>query len=97
MKNRHSRSEKIQHWDKWKTSGLTQKAYCQRNGLKQSSFKNWGKLALGTALVPVAVVPSPPRENFRLHWRDCTIELPRDMQVVDWQQILTALSEAKSC
>lgn len=97
MKNRHSRNEKIQHWNNWKASGLTQSAYCQNKGLKQSSFKNWGKLLPGTALVPVAVLPDPVRENYRVHWGDCTIELPRDMQMSDWQQVLTALSEAKSC
>lgn len=44
-----NRSEKNSHWERhmtlWRQSGLSQKSYCEQNGISYWSFKNWaGKL-----------------------------------------------------
>ena len=38
--------EKQKHLDQWKTSGLTQKAYCREYGIKYSTFGYWLKVSL---------------------------------------------------
>lgn len=78
---------KLQHWTKriknWETSGLTQRAYCERESLKCSTFDYWRRQvgAAGPAinptsktritdrltLVPLRVSDQSPSANMRLH------------------------------
>ena len=58
---------KLQHWTKrikhWETSGLTQRAYCERESLKYSTFDYWRRQigAAGPAINPVAKAKNPKR------------------------------------
>ena len=69
------------YWEKhikaWRTSGLSRNAYCQREGLKPTTFDYWRPLIVANdadintvqqavsgndiTLVPVAVAPGGPR------------------------------------
>lgn len=97
MKKRYSRAEKAHHWHTWKTSGLSQLAYCHRHGLKRSSFKNWGRAQTDFPLVPVTVHPPLSQQGYKLQWRDCVIELPRDIDSQEWRRVLSALLEQSAC
>lgn len=44
-----------EHIKRWQASGMTQKDYCQRNGLKWSTFHYWRKRAQEPS-VPVSLV-----------------------------------------
>lgn len=91
MKTRFNRAEKARHWAQWQTSGMTQKAYCERHGMTQSSFKNWGSAVARYPLIPVRVQPITTPVAFRVQWHDAVIELPRDTTAEQWQQLLSAL------
>lgn len=74
---------KFQDWTKqikdWETSGLTQRAYCEREGLKYSTFDYWrrqigftpavaqpvskARKSKRLTLVPVRVSAASPAEN----------------------------------
>lgn len=47
------------HLDTWRSSGLTQTAYCRQQGLSIASFGYWrrvlGKAAASSALVPIVI------------------------------------------
>jgi hypothetical protein len=43
MRTSYNKTERAEHWHQWKQSGLSQKKYRERHGLKYSSFKNWGR------------------------------------------------------
>jgi hypothetical protein len=65
------RAERSRHWEQyisgWKASGLTQSAYCEREGISYDSFKRWRHLLRSDAVmrgsaprfVPVRVAASP--------------------------------------
>jgi len=36
-----SPEQRRRHVEQWQQSGLSQRAYCQQQGIKQSTFKNW--------------------------------------------------------
>jgi hypothetical protein len=40
---RYSRHEQTYHISQWRKSGLSQRAYCEQNGISWSTFKNWNK------------------------------------------------------
>jgi len=58
-------AEKRRYWqdhiERWRSSGMTQKDYCQKNGLKWSTFHYWRRrlqeLSAPVSLVQVAVGP----------------------------------------
>lgn len=43
MTKRHNRDEQQYHIAQWRNSGLSQRVYCERNGLSWTAFKNWSK------------------------------------------------------
>ena len=43
MIKRHTHQERTKHIAQWRKSGLSQRAYCQQNGLSWTAFKNWDK------------------------------------------------------
>lgn len=97
MKKRYSQEEKARHWRDWKASGLSQQLYCEQQGLKRSSFKNWGRHTTEYPLVPVRIQSPVLTQGYKLQWRDCTIELPRDTAREEWQHVLAALLEVQPC
>ena len=97
MKKRFTKAEKAQHWSKWKHSGLTQEAYCERHDLKPGSFKNWSQTKPAYPMVPVRIQTPHVSAPFKLIWNDVTVELPRDINSQEWQQVLSALREATPC
>jgi transposase-like protein len=58
------KAEQVQQVRQWKESGLTQNVYCQKIGVKRSTFANWvkrskersepGFIALTPAMKPVS-------------------------------------------
>jgi hypothetical protein len=96
MKTNYSKNEKAEHWHQWKQSGLSQKKYCERHGLKHSSFKNWGRAELAFPLVPV-VLKSEPNAGIKVTWNQCTIELPSDVTQQQWRDLLSAIVEQSIC
>jgi hypothetical protein len=71
------RAERSRQWGRyisgWKASGLTQSAYCEREGISYDTFKRWrhrlrsDAVMRGSAprLVPVRVVASPTLRSTR--------------------------------
>jgi len=69
------RAERSRQWGQyisgWKASGLTQSAYCEREGISYDTFKRWryrlrsDAVMRGSAprLVPVRVVASPALQS----------------------------------
>ena len=65
------RAERSRHWEQyisgWKASGLTQSAYCEREGISYDTFKRWRRVLRSDAmvrgpaprLVPVRVAAPP--------------------------------------
>lgn len=55
--------EKRQLVHQWRASGLTQKVYCEKMGIKQTTFTNWVKRCKekpASAFIPV----TPPVDHF---------------------------------
>ena len=96
MRAKYSKTEKAEHWQQWKQSGLSQKKYCERHGLKQSSFKNWGRTQPLFPLIPV-VLKDQPNTGIKLTWNQCTIELPRDSTQQQWSSLFCAIAEQNAC
>lgn len=98
MRKRFTREEKAQHWSQWKSSGLNQKAYCERHDLNVNSFKNWGSYSSPKyPLVPVTITPLVPQPGFKIVLRQGVIELPRDTNEQEWRTLLAVLLESASC
>ena len=55
-KPKSKRRQWEEHIDGWQSSGLTQADYCDRNGIKLSTFRYWRK-RLATPDTPVTLVP----------------------------------------
>lgn len=57
------------HMERWRESGLTQTAYCQRQGMSRWAFGRWKRRLEGTAsrkkasLVPVRLRDDKPRRR----------------------------------
>jgi hypothetical protein len=96
MRTKYSKTEKAEHWQQWKQSGLSQRKYCERHGLKQSSFKNWGRAQAMFPLVPVILKPES-NIGIKVTWNHCTIELPVDATQHQWRNLLSAISEQSTC
>lgn len=96
MRGKYSKTEKAEHWQQWKQSGLSQKKYCERHGLKHSSFKNWGQAQSAYPLVPVILKPES-NISIKVTWKQCTIELPRDVTDQQWRSLLSAIAEQSTC
>ena len=72
------------HIEAWQASGMTQAAYCRKQGLNTKTFGNWVRKhradqVIGpAALVPVTIKPMPaPANTLRLYGRsDHVLELP---------------------
>ena len=85
------------HLDGWRCSGLTQTAYCRRQGLRLPSFGYWRR-TLHKAAVPSALVPIVAGE---VSTRDMAIEvqlpngllarLPVGMDPLRWVPMMQAL------
>lgn len=62
MTKRHNRDEQRNHIAQWRNSGLSQRVYCERNGLSWTAFKNWSKRvkpAISKApFAPIHITPS---------------------------------------
>ena len=43
MATLYTQTERNRHIEQWRTSGLSQKAYCRQSGLSWTTFKNWHK------------------------------------------------------
>lgn len=97
MTKRFTQAEKAQHWSEWKSSGLTQESYCERHGLKPGSFKNWSQTKSIYPMVPVQIQTPHIGTPFKLIWNAVTVELPRDTNSQEWQEVLCALREATPC
>jgi transposase-like protein len=51
----------------WKESGLTQKVYCEKIGVKRSTFANWAKRSRDTPGQGfVAIPPEPVTEGIEI-------------------------------
>lgn len=49
-----------EHYLSWRSSGLSQRSYCQREGLSFSSFDHWRRRAREAAgVIPPTVPPHP--------------------------------------
>jgi hypothetical protein len=96
MKAKYSKTEKAEHWQQWKQSGLSQRKYCERHGLKQSSFKNWGRTQPLFPLIPV-VLKEEPNAGIKVTWNQCTIELPHDATEQQWRSLFSAIAEHSVC
>ena len=96
MRTHYSKTERAEHWQQWKQSGLSQKKYCERHGLKHSSFKNWGRSEPTFPLVPVVLKPEPST-GIKVTWNQCTIELPGDATEQQWRSLLNAIAEQSAC
>lgn len=51
------------HHHSWQRSGLSQRAYCQREGLSFSAFDHWRRPAREAATAAQAATPSPPLDG----------------------------------
>ena len=64
MAKRYNREEQKYHITQWRKSGLSQRAYCEQNGLSWSTFKNWNKrlkvATTQTRFAPIQVAPTTP-------------------------------------
>ena len=66
-------SEKRRYWqshiERWRVSGMTQKDYCRKNGLKWSTFHYWRKrlreLSRPVSLVQLALGPCRSSKDVR--------------------------------
>jgi len=56
VKPKNKRRQWEEHIDRWQSSGLTQADYCDRSGVKLSTFRYWRK-RLATPDTPVTLVP----------------------------------------
>ena len=56
VKPKDKRSQWQEHMERWQSSGLTQAEYCDRNGVKLSTFRYWRK-RLASPDTPVTLVP----------------------------------------
>jgi len=89
-----------QHFSRWESSGLSQRAYCAREGLSLSTFDYWrrqilpntGKLrcAAPLTLVPVQVARCPDHATLRspAGWE---LILPGSVALVDLADLLKQL------
>ena len=56
IKPKDKRAQWQEHMERWQSSGLTQADYCDRNGVKLSTFRYWRK-RLASPDTPVTLVP----------------------------------------
>lgn len=91
MQKRYSREERAAHWQAWKDSGLTQSVYCDQNGLKSSSFKNWGNNRPKAKLIPVKLSSPLVGTSVTVNWYGSEITLPSSLPMKDWQTLLLAI------
>lgn len=87
------------HISDWRTSGLSQKAYCQSHQLSYPNFGYWLKRLRAKALVndvqllPVQISPSiATQSHICLHLAACRIELPIYADTAYVRDLVQALS-----
>ena len=92
-----------QHLTAWRTSGLTQAAYCAARGLKVTTFNTWVRSERATMAGPFPpltliaarpeALPPQPAEPWRLrHASGWTLELPANLAPTDLVALLRQLA-----
>lgn len=70
MTNTEKRQHWQQHMDAWQRSGLSQKAYCEREALSVANFGYWRKRLAGTTpakkLIALGTTPVSPATRIHL-------------------------------
>ena len=64
--------QKLQYWaghyQAWQTSGLTRRAYCEREGLSLVTYERWSKRVRASTKVPNSItsLPASPTQSLTL-------------------------------
>jgi hypothetical protein len=105
IKSLLQRADWLQHVSTWRTSGLTQAAYCREHQLNATTFNGWilREPGLLPATVPLTAIPvvikpstpvvsSAPSRMVLQHRSGWQLSLPADVQIAWLAQLLNELA-----
>lgn len=105
IKSLLQRADWLQHVSTWRTSGLTQAAYCREHQLNATTFNGWilREPGLLPATVPLTAIPvvikpstpvvsSAPSSMVLQHRSGWQLSLPADVQITWLAQLLNKLA-----
>ena len=105
IKSTLNRADWLQHISAWRTSGLTQAAYCREHQLNAKSLNRWilRNSAVSPATVPLNAIPavikpstpvvsSAPSNMLLQHRSGWQLSLPADVQTTWLAQLLNGLT-----
>ena len=104
IKSTLNQADWLQHISAWRTSGLTQAAYCREHQLNAKKFNSWilRNSAVSPATVPLNAIPavikpstpvvsSAPSNMLLQHRSGWQLSLPADVQTTWLAQLLNGL------
>jgi hypothetical protein len=98
-----SRADWLEHVSTWRTSGLTQAAYCRDHQLNATTFNGWilrGRVnspaTVPLTTVPIAIEPGPASPSalsiVLQHGSGWQLTLPKDVRITWLVQLLKELA-----